>query len=84
MSLTTEKFNEAWLASASTADAVPVSCALHKLAGKEGDAVDVCLTIKAADQQDFQRSRCACIFLIDNRYIHMPLRHLSTRNFCPV
>ena len=69
MSLTSDKFSDAWRASASAVDPVPLSCALHKLAWEEGDAaVDVCITVKAADQQDFQRSRCACIFLIDNRY----------------
>ena len=72
MSLTSDKFSDAWRASASAVDPVPVSCALHKLAGKEGDAaVDVCITIKAADQQDFQPSRCACIFF-DRQQVHSP------------
>ena len=67
MSLTSEQFSDAW--SAASAAAVPpsISCDLHKLAGKEGDVVDVCVTVKAAEQHDF-RSRCAFIFLIDNRY----------------
>ncbi len=70
MSLTCEQFSDAWRAAAAAAAAAAappcISCNLHKLAGKEGDVVDVSVTVKAAEQPDF-RSRCAFIFLIDNR-----------------
>ncbi len=66
MSLTSEQFSNAWRAAAAAAVPPCISCNLHKLAGKEGDVVDVSVTVKAAEQPDF-RSRCAFIFLIDNR-----------------
>jgi hypothetical protein len=66
MALTSEMFSDAWRAAVSASSPPSICCGLHKLAGKEGDVVDVCLTITSAEQQDF-RSRCACIFLIDNR-----------------
>ncbi len=66
MALTSEMFSDAWRAAVSVSSPPSICCGLHKLAGKEGDVVDVCATITSAEQQDF-RSRCACIFLIDNR-----------------
>ncbi len=74
MSLTIEKFSDAWNAAVSASAPAALSCAVHKAAGMEDDSFDFSVTVTSAQQHDF-RSHCAFIFLIDNRCAKAPFLH---------